>query len=320
MKTAVKWAGALGLVGIGIFAGCGGGGSSGGGSSSTVSAESIAIVADKIAQISGCEKVPLHSAPLFGSVQTQSKAETLGSNTKTRSYNYDYNKAGSCGGSVNISGTHNNGTDTITSTYSDHCSQFQDRNLVANGKTSVVHKGNPSDYGPIVYETTISTKGDMTGEFVEKNRALPATYKASLQGYSIKFSNGNRNTPASATSPNKVSISSAYAITEGGDKYSVSHIKADTYMQSRVVKVVHATGTYTDPEVGTYTLETNGLDIPINSDALPTWIGGEIKITGGDKSTGTIKATANGVITITSDNNASAGKQIDCTQFVNDLG
>jgi len=317
MKTAAIGIGIITLIGGGIFIGCGGSGGNGGGSS-TVSAESIAIVADKIAQVSGCTKVSVGTAPLFG-ISMKTTPVKITKAPTPRAYPISYTKYGSCGGTLDIEGTHNNGTDTLTAEYCDHCSEFQDRNLIANGKTKVVHKGTPGIYGPVVSETTISTSGGLSGEFTQEARTMPATYQASLQGYSIKFSGGNRAIPASASSPNSVTISSAYFVNEGGEKYSVNGLKASTYVASRVVKVLSGSTKYTDPDVGTFSLTTNGMDIPLNNDGLPTWMSGEIQISGGDGTTGVIKATSTGIITITSDSDASAGAQVDCSQFLNDI-
>lgn len=307
----------IGSIAIGIVIGCS---SSGDKSSSTkiplakVTPEAVATMLDSVAQIDGCEKVVFLTSPMFEQIES-----TIEASVPLRTYPINSTSVGSCGGSLDISGLHDSGTDTLVYVYNAFCTDYEDRQLISSGSLDVVHKGVPSDLGPIVYEDTISTQGELVEQF-HKNDGSVADYNVSMSSYSQRFSDGDKSTSATESNPDTVTIGSAYAIDSDGEKYSASNVTAMTFVESNTVKVVTGQAHVSYPGIGTFLLEADGnLSIPFSSRNLPTWAYGQVMMTGADNTSGAITITEGGVVTVIIDNNDSTAQQVDCSQFLNNI-
>ena len=310
MKTHKIILSAMGALGLGLVLGCGGGGGGSSGTPSTVSAESAAIFADNIATIDGCNKVAVGAAPLYA-------IGLVDNSSKLRDYPINYDTSGVCGGLLNISGQHSNGTNTLVYAYNQFCMNFGAKDMSLSGDTNVVNKGNPGTYGPIVYEDTISTKDRMVGEVQDSTRASSKTFSASLKSFSQKYGSGNKNIVATAVKPDSIKISSADFIDDtSGKKYALSGLAASVYIASNVVKVLSASTTLTGADTGTFTVTGSDLSIPLNSAGLPIGINGTMHTTASDGTKGAVSVN-NGVVQILIDDATTVSQQVDCTQFLN---
>lgn len=301
--------------------GCGGGGGGGGGTASTLTAETAVQLADNIAIIDGCTSTNVGAAPLYALSKNTTASENA---AKTRSYPINKTISGSCGGFLNVSGKHDNGTNTMLYNYSDFCMDFASRELNLDGEADVKNKGNPGTWGPVVYEDTASTRGrvdgSVTGPSFAGARGVTQTFSYALSQYSYKYGSGNKNVPGSASTPDTVSISSTDFINgTTGKKYAGSNISASVYVAGNTANVLSATGRYDDPDNGSFTLSTTNMAIPLDANGYPTSISGtviDITASDGTKGSATIN---NGMISILVDGSATPAAQVDCTALLNSI-
>ncbi len=324
MKSTLIKISIVASIAIGVVIGCSSDSGDGGSATvvppSTITSETVAVMLDSVAQIDGCEKVIFQTAPLFDHIANPTEEDAASEeNAPSLSYPINTTAEGTCGGSLSITGEHDGGTDTLLYSYIDFCSDYEDRKVTSSGQLNVLHKGTPSDLGPIVYEDTISTSGELTEQF-DKNDGSTASYQVSMSRYSQHFSDGDKATSATQTNPDTITISSAYAIDSDGERYSTSNVRADVFVESSTINVVTGEALFAYPGLGTYTLETDGmLSIPVNSVDLPTWAHGNLTMIGTDNTRGAIEITEDGIITVIIDNNISSAQQVDCSQFLNDI-
>lgn len=303
---------------VSVIVGCGGGNSSTTTTAvpSTVTTESCKTFASHLAKYGGCTEVNVASLPIYEISGTSTKSNLV----ESRAYDINEVISGTCGGTLTKTGEHDKGTSTLVYDYDNFCigNSYQ---LTLGGKSNVVNLGKPSDFGPVVYEDTISTEGRMSVSFDKAEgiaRALPSSLTASLSNYSIKYGSGDKTIFATESTPDTVNINAADIIYDSdGNKYAVSNVSASTYVVSNIVNVLKGTGTYTDPELGTYTVNTENLELPLNSIGLPVGVNGTATITATDGTKGQVKFE-DGVIVLSLDDGTQVA-QVDCTELVNQL-
>lgn len=305
---------------VSVIVGCGGGGGNNSTTTtavpSTVTAESGKIFASHLAKFDGCTEVNVVSLPTYKISSTSAESNLV----ESRAYDINEVISGTCGGTLTKTGKHDKGTSTLVYDYENFCIN-NSYPLTLDGVSNVVNLGKPSDFGPVVYEDTISTEGRMSVSFDKAKgiaRVLPSSLTASLSNFSIKYGSGDKTIPATESTPDTVNINAADIIYDSnGDKYAVSNVSASTYVVSNILNVLKGTGTYTDPELGTYTVNTENLELPLNSIGLPVGVNGSATITATDGTKGQVKFE-DGVIVLSLDDGTQVA-QVDCTELANQL-
>ena len=312
MKTSIITASTVTVMALGMLTGCAQQNATGSvtigecGTTSTVSAESARQAAQKIAKIDGCTITTPGAAPLYNSVNT----------TPLRGYDIDYSEYGSCGGELHHSGRHDNGNTDVKLQYTNYCTNTWNREFILSGRVDRSLYGTPSDTGPVFRENHLNISTKMEAE-IKENTGDIAYYDLYMYEYVQYYSGDDLSTPPTQTSPDRIRVTSATI--EKDKEYVADSVSAQFYFLRSSVKVTQGDGCYTDPDLGAYKMSTTDVTIPYNARKFPVGAYGELDFSASDGTTGVLRATQQGIITIIVDGNSSATQQIDCSQFLADI-
>jgi len=170
-------------------------------------------------------------------------------------------EAGSCGGTLRWSGTHDNGNDDLTYTFADYCTGTAGADhTIMNGRSSVVKKGTPSPSGPVLDSITVSTLGDGISAVTTEGGV---TKRSTLSVKNFKW-----------TKDGTIAIDNLKSETPDG-AYSASAISVEYNDEDDTFRVKSAT--CSDPEVGSVTVSTGlmSTDSSKNSSVVITVKGSE---------------------------------------------
>ncbi len=227
------------------------------------------------------------------------KQRSVASRNANRVSDYADELIGDCGGTMVITGEHDNGNDDLTYTYTNFCNGDDPENkTVMNGVFTVFLDGHPTDSGPVVDKTLISTENS---------------------GVSVK-----------STIDSEVSTNTVYVdnLELSGDDSSTNTIKADKirvdddgkdFIASDLSLVVTENGdttsmqinsiTYQDPDNGAVKISTSAIPVDSDSSSAAT-----ITVIGADGTSATFKADdiSTGLYTA-KDSEGNVVGALDCT-------
>ena len=280
-----------------MLSGCGGGGSS---SSTTTAptgadAEITSSVAETLAvnaaqALPGCSfssettvtpsssVVTMYLATAKVMIDDRAAAASVNSAT-VRATTIDESSAGNCPiadpGTFTVTGSHDDGVDDVTYTFTNYCLGDDVDNVTVNGTADVKAVGVPSDAGPIPQYTTVSTgTGGIT--VVEKSTEGTFTHSAILDDY--KYTYGNGDDGATLASPSTLTADTLSIVDGRSDgTFSVSGVNVGTYYNDASEVVLDIENiSYTDPDSGVVNVSSS--PIVINDSGV--LISGTITVSG----------------------------------------
>ncbi|PID47435.1 MAG: hypothetical protein CR967_04355 [Proteobacteria bacterium] len=288
---------------VSVFTSCGGGGSSDdvGESVSKVpltpeSVDNVARSVEKLVPWCGYTnkdgvRVARDANLMRGYVLVADSVKNIGKEIKFRERTIDRTLNGTCGGTVRIKGSHDNGDDDLVYTYNNFCKVSKDGvKSYLNGTASVFKDGTPGPFGPILNSVSFSTK-EMRSRMV-KPSGEEKTYTVSIAKGLDTVKAGGRN---------NLKIEKA-ALVDGGKTYKASNIDIDRIGKSSI-KINDAT--YVDPVEGAISVKTDGFM------SLDSTTSTNITITRGGKSTVFKSSSTNPTIFISEE-----GGGFDCGRFL----
>ena len=315
-----------------LLGGCSGGG---GGSNanagpivipSTLTTESIPKLARNVLDVGSCEAVS-------GIAQTSTLNTTLDSNNNDsegiKSYNMqttdshpiDETVNGPLGGTLHKHGQHLNGTTSLTYDYTNFTVPFGDSNFTVNGSASVIDNGKPGDYGPILTNKTIDTKGAFN--IAEANTStLSSTiatsnnttnYVAQLTGYVQTYA-------TVLASPDALNIQSGSLKNENTNKkYTIDNLSAKAYFSDDQINLSDAKTSFTDPDIGTLQVTSDSVIIERDSVKLPSSVATTLTLTATDGTKAQADITENGSVKIYSIEDSGAKtlvSELNCSALI----
>ncbi|WP_299872598.1 hypothetical protein [uncultured Cocleimonas sp.] len=197
-----------------------------------------------------------------------------------RDINEEYQGNCAVPGSYSIVGTHDDGVDDVTYTFTNYCILVEGGSSTLNGVLDVDNVGVPSDIGPIPQNTAVSTGS--SGLQIAEQTGEGAIYNHVAKIDNLLYNYGNGFADPIVTAPNKLEANSI-VIVDGRDnkEFNVSNVKISGYTDG-VNDIIKIEGTtYKDPDTGSINISTTDLQIDENG----VLISGSITATGSDGST-----------------------------------
>lgn len=309
----------LGSVVVAVVMGCGdkGEGDGGGGSSSipivesTIDAATIQTVENRAVSNGMCTTTVSDNVIDNRSV---SATNSVPSTTMERSYEYDNSYTGVLGGSLDVHTQHENGTTKYTYSMNAFENIMNSKDIKLDGSAEKIDHGKPSDYGPVVSNTTAQTNGAVNAEVKQPSRGLGDAehYSFELKGFNLVYS-------TEFMKPNKLTTDIIKLTdTDSNKEYSLSNIKADAY--GMVDQVENLTAVYNDADVGTLQVrQERGLitvtkDNSIANIPLLANITGSVDLEATDGTKGTIEVVGSNVKMYIKDANGEKTlvSELDC--------
>ena len=303
----------FGSVVAAVVVGCGGGG--GGGSSepavpSTIDEAAIKTVAGRAVSNGMCTLLSGsindsanggHSST-GGSNSSQISYSSGGSNSSVnlfpaagREYEYDNTYSGVLGGTLDVHTKHENGTTRYTYTMNAFENIYNGKDVTLDGESEKVDHGKPSDYGPVVSNTTAQTKGAVAAVVSEPGRGLgnDEHYSIELKGFDLVYS-------TKLMQPNKLTVDAIKLTdTDTNKAYSVTKVKADAYGMAD--QLANLTAVYNDADVGTLKVTQESATITISKEdglggiPLLTNMTGSVEMEATDGTKGTLEIDGSNV-------------------------
>ena len=316
-----------------LLSGCSGGGSDGNNADagpivipSTLTTESIPKLARNVLDVGSCEAVS-------GIAQTSTIIDTSNSDnndsTKITSYNMqtmdshpiDETVDGPLAGTLHKYGQHLNGTTSLTYDYSNFTVPFGDANFTVNGSASVIDHGKPGDYGPILINKTIDTKGAF--HITEANTSTlssmtarsnnTANYVAQLSGYVQTYA-------TVLLAPDTLNIQSGSLKNENTKKeYTIDNLSAKAYFSDDQIILSNAKTSFTDPDIGTLQVTSDSVIIERDSVKLPSAVATTLTLTATDGTQAQADITENGSVKIYSIEDSGAKtlvSELNCSALI----
>jgi len=308
---ATSFASIAALLLLSCSSGGGGGGSSA--VSSTLNEESIQVLSQSIVDEGDC--VAVSGLTLAQPLDKESSNNRVDSDTSTiqfRSYPISYTVHGLLGGSVSKEGEHDDGSNSLVYTFNDFTNPSGELKFGVNGQASVVDHGKPGDFGPIMSNKTIDTKGKMQVVKSSYNRSSSATYEVELDGYNQIYS-------TVLFDQDDLKIKSASARNTATDaEYKVDDLTAKGYFTDSQVALTDVKTIYTDPQVGTVEVTSDLIRISRDSMQIPSAADGTLVMTATDGTQAELVITESGNIKVyTKDNDQRVlVTEVDCSNLV----
>ncbi len=245
-----------------VVSGCGGGG---GGSSSepvvesTINETTATSVVERAASNGMCTKQSVSARAVFPKAANSPANERPVTAGK---YEYDTQYPGSLGGSLNVHLKHDSGTTVYTYSMDGFRNNINGKDIALNGEAEKIDHGKPSDFGPVVSNTSAKTKGSVTVEVKDAGGELGHAehYEFIMKGYDLVYH-------TEAMQPDKLTIDSIILTDTDSDKeYILRKVKADKLGDL----FANLTAVYTDADVGTLKVsqESNVITLTRGSDSI----------------------------------------------------
>ncbi len=311
LSFATTFSAGLALV---LLSSCSGGG--GGGTSlvsSTLDEASVQELAQNIMLEGDC--IALSGVLSTSFSKDDSSSKLLTDNTTgidTRSYALDSTVYGLISGSLRKHGEHDNGTDTLTYDFENYTNPTGDLQFGLSGSVSVVDHGTPGVYGPIMSNKTINTDGALNVSKSSYSRASSANYELQLSGYNQVYA-------TVLFAQDDLDISSASAKnTSTNEEYKISNFSAKGYFTNSSIGLTGLKTTYTDPQVGSLTVESDVVNISRDSVQLPSAVEGTFGLTAtdGTKAEAVITQSGNVKIYTVDGTTKVLVSELDCSGLV----
>jgi hypothetical protein len=227
------------------------------------------------------------------------KQHSQASRNANRVSDYADTLVGDCGGTMVISGEHDNGDDDLTYTYTNYCNSDGSGNqTVTNGVFTAFLDGHSTDSGPVVDRTLVSTQSS--------GISVVSTVNSETSTNTMYVSNLELN---GADSSNTTLKADKIRVNDDGKDFIVSDLSlavTDTGGSSAVqIKSI----TYQDPDNGAVKISTSVIPVGSGSTSAAT-----ITVIGADGTSATFKADdiSTGLYTAR-DSDGNVVGALDCT-------
>ncbi len=303
----------FGSIVAAVVIGCGGGG--GGGSSaptvqSTIDEAAIKTVAGRVVNNGMCTLVSggmtnpgsAAGSSTGGNSSSQAGYSSGGSNSSAnpfpaagREYEFDNTYYGVLGGSMDVHTKHENGTTRYTYSMNAFENIYNGKDVTLDGEAEKIDHGKPSDYGPVVSNTTAQTNGAVAATVNDTSRGVGSAehYSIELKGFNLVYS-------TELMQPNRLTVDAIKLTdTDKNKEYSVTNVKADAFGMAD--QLANLTAVYNDADVGTLQVTQESTMITISKEdglgniPLVTNMTGSVELEATDGTKGTLEIVGSNV-------------------------
>ena len=299
-----------------VLLSCSGGGSGGGGSSvsSTLNEETIQVLSQNVLEEGDCIAVSgltltdsLNKGVLPVTDVREDEKEVV-----FREYPISYTVYGLLGGSVSKEGEHKDGTDSLTYKFDNFSNPSGNLKFGVSGQASVVDHGKPGDWGPIMSNKTIDTKGKVNVTKASYNRDSTANYECEVDGYNQIYA-----TEFFSFDDLNIKAASAKNVDTGAE-YKIKNLTSKASFDDSQILLTDIKTIYTDPKVGTVEVTSDAMTISRDSMQIPSSAAGTLVLTATDGTQAELVITQSGNIKVYTkdDNQRVLVSEMDCSGVV----